>query len=200
MIRDLDDTIKELLTQKAEPGSELSTAEIEFDIPDADWRNGIKKLTVNCYLYDVHENGELKNPEPWIQRSADGVRAARRQAPVRIDCSYLITAWSVKSNESIADEHRLLGQVLTLLLKHPTLPPGVLVGSLTGQPPPYPTVVASQDGMRSKPEFWGALDQQLKPSLNYVVTLALFLDDEPSDLHPPPSRVSVHPGHTTPGV
>ena len=29
------------------------------------------------------------------------------------------------------------------------------------------------------PEFWGALDQQLKPSLNYTITLALLLDEEP---------------------
>ena len=75
----------------------------------------------------------------------------------------------------------MLGQVLRILLRNPTLPPGVLQGSLATQIPPYPTVIAAADGIRSQPDFWGALDQQLKPSLNYVVTLAMMLDDEPAE-------------------
>jgi len=36
-------------------------------------------------------------------------------------------------------------------------------------------------GVKNLPEFWNALDQRLKPSLNYVVTLAMMIDDIPAD-------------------
>lgn len=182
MIRDLDDTIQELLETRAAPGSELAGADINFDLPDADWRAGLTTLTVNCYLYDVRENAELRTNEPLLQRSLDGTRAVRRLPPKRIDCAYCITAWSPATSESVLEEHRLLSQVLLVLLRHPTIPADVLQGSLADQIPPYPTVIASLDGVKNQPEFWGALDQQLKPSLNYVVTLAMILDEPPAIL------------------
>lgn len=181
MIQDLDDTIRELLETQAPGGSELAGADISFDLPDADWRAGLTTLTVNCYLYDIRENLELRRAEPIIQRSGDGTRAIRRDQPRRIDCAYCITAWSPAADESVLDEHRLLSQVLTVLMRSPTIPAAVLQGSLVDQIPPYPTVIASPDGVKNQPEFWGALDQQLKPSLNYVVTLALMLDEAPDE-------------------
>lgn len=182
MIRDLDDTIQELLKTRAPAGSELAGADISFDLPDADWRAGVSTLTVNCYLYDIRENLEMRTNEPPLQRSPDGTRAVRRQPPARIDCAYCITAWSPATDESVLEEHRLLSQVLLVLLRNPTIPSDVLQGSLVGQIPPYPTVIASPDGVKNQPEFWGALDQQLKPSLNYVVTLAMILDEAPAEL------------------
>ena len=38
MIKDLDDTLKVLLTTKAAPNSMLANAVINFDLPDSDWR------------------------------------------------------------------------------------------------------------------------------------------------------------------
>jgi hypothetical protein len=195
MIRDLDDTIKQLLATQAEPGSELAGADISFDLPDAEWRASLTTLTVNCYLYDVQENRELRTVEMPIQRSPDGTGAVRRKPPVRIDCAYCITAWSPATDESVLEEHRLLSQVLLVLLRNPTIPTGVLQGSLATQIPPYPTVIASPDGVKNQPEFWGALDQQLKPSLNYIVTLALLLDEAPTVLTRVVEQVTVEAEH-----
>lgn len=194
MIRDLDMTIRELLESRSVPGSELAGAEIVFDLPDATWRTGIGGLTVNCYLYDLRENAELRTVEPLRHRSADGTRAARLRPPARIDCSYCITAWSTATSEPVLEEHRVLTQVLRILLKNPTIPADVLQGSLATQLAPYPTVIAAADGMRSQPDFWGALNQQLKPSLNYVVTLAMMLDEEPPDAAMAPVVTEVRVG------
>lgn len=181
MIRDLDATIEELITTRAEPGSELAAADISFEIPDATWRSGLTNLTVNCYLYDVHENLEMRTYEPIVQRDTDNSLLAVRQAPRRINCAYCITAWSTATTDAVLEEHRVLSQILRVLLTFPTLPADTLQGSLTDQIPPYPTVVASSDGMKNNPDFWGALDQQLKPSLNYIITLAMMLDEEPTE-------------------
>lgn len=191
MIRDLDDTLSQLLQSRAPAGSELAAATISFDLPDAQWRAGLDALTVNCYLYDIRENRALRTNEQPIQRSADLTRAIRRRAPVRIDCAYCITAWSPATAESILEEHRLLSQVLRVLLQHPTIPADVLQGGLVSQIPPFPTVIASAEGVKNQPEFWGALDQQLKPSLNYVVTLTMSLDDTPDELMPVVDEVMI---------
>jgi hypothetical protein len=173
----------------------LAGADISFDLPDADWRGGLETLTVNCYLYDIRENLELRTREPVLQRSPDGTRATRRPPPVRIDCAYCITAWSRATEESVLEEHRLLSQVLLVLLRNPTIPASALQGSLVNQVPPYPTVIAAPDGVKNQPEFWGALDQQLKPSLNYVVTLAVMLDVVSDPLPPVVDEVRVATAH-----
>lgn len=181
MIRDLDDTIRALLQAHAPAGSLLQGADISFDLPDARWRSSLSGLTVNCYLYDIRDNREMRTNEPLTARSADRRRAARLSPPVRIDCAYCITAWSTATADAVLEEHRLLSQVLRVLLQHPTIPASVLQGSLAAQLPPYPIIIASQDGVKNQPEFWHALDQKLKPSLNYVVTLAMLLEDLPAD-------------------
>jgi hypothetical protein len=182
MIRDLDATLEQLLKTAAPAGSELAGAKISFDLPDAEWRAKVDVLTVNLYLYDIRENLEMRTNQPLMQRSADHTAAFRLRPPARIDCAYCITAWSPAVSESILEEHRLLSQVLRLLLLNRTIPAGVLQGSLVGQIPPYPTIIASPDGVKNQPEFWGALDQQLKPSLNYVVTLAMMLEEPPAQM------------------
>jgi len=191
MIRDLDDTLEQLFVTQAPQGSELATASISFDLPNAEWRGALQSLTVNCYLYDIRENRELRTVEPPIQRSPDGSRAIRRQAPARIDCAYCITAWSTANEDAVGEEHRVVSQVLRILLRNPTLPSTILQGSLVNQIPPYPTVIAAEDVTKNQPEFWGALDQQLKPSLNYIITLAMSLDESPAagDLAPTPDEV-----------
>jgi hypothetical protein len=184
VIRDLDETIRELLRTRAPTGSELAGATVHFDVPDAQWRGTLDGLAVNCYLYDTRENRDLRTTEMLLQRSVDRRYAIHRRPPVRIDCAYCITAWSSATAESVLDEHRLLGHVLKVLLKNPSIPSDVLQGSLATQIPPYPTVIASTEGIKNQPDFWRALDQQLKPSLNYVVTLALMLDEPPAELLP----------------
>jgi hypothetical protein len=182
MIRDLDATLANLLTNQAPPGSELASSEITFDLPDSEWRQRLNDLTVNCYLYDVRENMDLRTTELIVQRSADGLRAARIRPPVRIDCAYAITAWSVANNDPVLEEHRVLSQVLRVLLIHKRIPQTDLVGSMVDQPVPYPIIVAAPDANRNMPEFWRALDQELKPSLNYVVTLGMWLEAVPNPM------------------
>ena len=183
MIQDLDATIAAMLKNRAPVGSELAGSDIKFDLPDTKWRQAVNKLTVNCYLFDIRENVELRTHEGVFARSADLTRAARIRPPVRVDCAYSITAWSVAQTDQVLEEHRVLSQVLRVLLQFPQIPQADLQGSMVDQPPPYPTVIAAApDPNRNIPEFWRALDQELKPSLNYVVTLGMWLDPIPSTL------------------
>ena len=128
----------------------------------------------------------------------------RRRPPARIDCSYFISAWSAADSGAvdtehltgaIQEEHQLLSEVLRILLLHPTIPPDVLRGSLVDQIPPYPTVIASREGLKSQADFWSTMNQPVRPSLNYVVTLAMLLDEEPEELDLAVADVDVEVRH-----
>jgi len=180
VIRDLDDTIKSMLHNRAPAGSALAGAAITFDLPDTAWRNKVTKLTVNCYLYDVRENTDLRHEEKVLHRV--GSTAIRLLPPVRVDCAYSITAWSVANTDPVLEEHRLLSQALLVLLQNRRIPQADLKGSMVNQPQAYPWVIAVPDASKSMPDFWKALDQELRPSLNYVVTIGMWLEPVPAAL------------------
>lgn len=170
MISDLNETIRKLLTKKgAFDPAEVDTS---FKTPNREWSASISKPTVNVYLYDIRENHELRSTEWVIEKDQNGI-ATRKKNPGRIDLSYLITVWT----NDIEDEHRLLWHVLAALSRYPDLPEELLSGQLAGQYYPIKTTTAQPDGLLSNPaDFWAALDNELKPSINYVVTVPLDLD------------------------
>lgn len=174
MISDLDRTLEKLF--KKDFGTPLPF-DLSFAIPDKQFTPvSSDKNTVNCYLYDISENRELRSVETLIECNIDGTVETKRP-PARIKLAYCITAWSpVQVTPGLApamDEHKLLSEVLAVLLKYPTLPPDVLVGSLVGQEPPLPTTVVMPNGIKSISEFWNAIGGQLRPSLDYSVTISL---------------------------
>lgn len=166
MISDLDESIKQLLVKKG--ALNLAETDIKFEMPDRQWSASVSKPTINMYLYDIRENHQLRTTE-WVITSDNG-KATKRKNPNRMDFSYLITVWT----NDIADQHRLLWHVLLTLFRYSELPDDVLSGQLVGQPCPIRTSTAQPDGLFNNPaDFWSALDNEIKPSINYVVTLPL---------------------------
>jgi hypothetical protein len=174
MISDLDRTIEQLL--KLDFGSPLPF-DLSFTIPDKNFSPVTNtKNTLNCYLYDIRDDRELRSVAPILTRNSDGT-VTKDYPPARIKLTYCITAWSpaqlTPGVEPAIDEHTLLGQVLMTLLRYPTLPPGVLVGALVGQNPPLPSLTALQDNSKVGGDFWTAIGGQMRPSLDYSVTISM---------------------------
>jgi len=178
MIRDLDLTLKAMLAGEAEPGTELSTVEMSFSVPDEEWQKKGNKLELNVYFYDIRENRVLRSNERRVQRNTDGT-VTRTKDPPRIDCAYMITAWnkvsSTGNEDREWDEHRLLGQVLQVILKNPTIPMEYLAGGLAGQEPPLPMVAVQKDNLTDPVDFWGALNTSVRPAVQCIVTLSMDL-------------------------
>jgi hypothetical protein len=99
-------------------------------------------------------------------------------APLRLNCSYLVTAWPVGGAELALQEHRLLTQVLRALGQCPTIPSRYLQGSLLGQDPPLPMVALHPDALKNLSEFWTSVGNKLRASLTVTVTISvpLFVD------------------------
>lgn len=173
MIDDLDRTLEELLKRELPPAL-VEQVTISFATPDDQFPPPSVTLpAIDLFLYDVRENRELRSNEVFIERQTDGT-ALKKRAPVRVDGSYLITAWpSASSNTPAQDEHYLLGEVMKVMLRYPTIPGEVLQGNLKDQEPELPAVVLQPGHLQSLGEFWQALGGKPKAALNYTVTIGI---------------------------
>lgn len=182
MINDLDKSLAALLRRDL-PSELAKQIQISFATPDDRFPpQSVRLPAIDMFLYDVRENLELRSNEVFVQRRSDGT-AMRTLAPVRVDFSYLITAWPSESVPDPAeDEHHLLGEVMRVLLRHRTIPEEVLQGDLKRQEPALPVSSLQPGRLQSLGEFWQALGGKPKAALNYQVTLSVEVTD-PQEVH-----------------
>jgi hypothetical protein len=182
VIDDLDKTLEALLKQELPPDL-VGQVSISFESPDAQAVQDAN--AINLFLYDVRENWELRSNE-WQVERRNGI-ATQTPPPARVDCSYLITAWSkLPENQQgkAGQEHYFLGQVMQALLRHRVLPAEVLQGKLAGQEPPVRAKPLQASQLQSLGEFWQAMGSKPKAMLNYTVTISVPVG-EPVDVGPP---------------
>lgn len=182
MINDLDKTLSMLLERDL-PSELAKQVQISFATPDDQFPpQAVTLPAIDLFLYDVRENLELRSNEVFFDRNSGGT-AKKMRAPVRVDFSYLITAWPSDSVPDPAeDEHRLLGEVMRVLLRHRTIPEEVLYGVLRRQKPALPVSSLQPGRLQSLGEFWQALGGKPKAALNYQVTLSVEVEDA-TDVH-----------------
>lgn len=178
MFQDLDETLATLIKRELS----ATNVAVSFATPDSEFPPVEVTLpAIDLFLYDIRENLELHSND-WYHERQNG-RILRHKAPIRVDCSYLITAWSSATNH-IDDEHRLLGEVMKVLLRYRQLPDDVLQGELVGLLPPMRARVVRQGYLQSLGEFWQAMGGKPKASLHYTLTVSADVF-APEDLGPP---------------
>ena len=171
MFVDLDETLRQLLVERG--GLNSGEIDISFDMPTRDWAASISKPTVSLYLYDIRENAELRNPTAWTVRPGPNNTAVKSRPDVRVDVTYRVTAFA----NAVEDEHRLLARVMLTLLQYPVLPMELLQGEITGQE--IKTSAAQGDSVLPSPaDYWGAMDNNIKPSIDFKATISLNLNQE----------------------
>ena len=182
MFQDLDGTLEKLIRQAATPEFDpLRAAEVSFAMPDKEFKPVNENPTVNLYLYETHENRELRDPVPIVRLR--GQEFVRSRPPLRVDCRYLLTAWAKDDGDKVKTEHQLLGQSLRWLSRFPLIPAeldnqAILVGGLKDPAFPHPTMTAQMDDGKRLGEFWSALGIPPRPCFIVVVTLAMDLGVE----------------------
>ncbi len=208
MLNDLDETIKAMLVQ----GVPLDLAEVDigFEAPTSEWSASLARPTVNCYLYHLIENQDLRHNQWEMDRVmagrksamvGNGTGALKKRMAFRVDACYMITTWA---NEP-EDEHRLLWRVLGALMRHSHLPNDLLHGVLTDQEWPMPTKTAQPEAPLKNPsDFWGSMDGPIRAGFNYIVTLPLdpeMFQNIPLVLRPPrivPTQMPLPPPRRDP--
>ena len=137
MIRYLDLLLRDLLVGSI--AELVDESQVSFRPPDDDWIAQVASLTVdgspvnalNVYLIELRENRKLRSNE--VVRSVDGGLVSETLAPMRLDCHYLVTAWSAASVspavEPAWDEHALLYEAAAALSRHDPLVPEAIYGA-----------------------------------------------------------------------
>lgn len=163
MIHEVDEALRRLVRDDALRRTDV---EVAFEAPTKDWAARRNAPTVNVYLYDIRE--DLRRRQRGLLNEYDhGQVTARRLPPRHIKLSYLVTAWTQRSE----DEHRLLSELLLGFLRHESVPAGLLTGSLVELGLPVPmTVALPPPEDRAFADVWTALGGELKPSLDVVVS------------------------------
>lgn len=161
----MDEAIRSLIERDVLNGSGV---EVVFDAPTKDWAARRNAPTVNVYLYDIREDVKRRH-RGMINEYDDAHRVVARRPPGRhFTLSYLVTAWTQRTE----DEHRLLSAVLTCFLRHEHLPRDLLSGALAEAPAPLAIGMPPPED-RSFTDVWSALGGELKPSLDLVITAPL---------------------------
>jgi len=170
MIADLDETIRQLLI--AEIPIKNGEVEISFEQPRRENSARWNRPTIDLFLYDVRENNVLREQQ-WetvkLKNGGSDNKAYTKRTPVRLDCFYMLTTWAAEPE----DEHRLLSRCLLTLFRFPVLPETFLVGSLQSPVFEIQARIASHDKLTNPAEIWASLDNEMRPSVSYLVTLAL---------------------------
>lgn len=157
-ITSLDETLSTLLRDEL-AAVDISGVQVTFEAPERDRVATWPSPTLNLFLYDLRESAHPPD-RSWMRATAPGQPALQR-APLRVECSYAITAWT----REVLDEHRLLSQVLGILLAYPELTPD-------GSDNALPTRVghARPEG---RSDFWTAIGSPFKASLEYMATVVV---------------------------
>lgn len=186
MIDYLDLLMHRLLRNRI--GALSTDAQVRFQPPDENWRTYVSTLTrvaLNVYLADLRENRRLRSNAR--ERSNLGSDVHETPPPRRVDCHYLISAWSPASVtptfDPTPDEHALLAEAARLLGEHDELDPVAIYAATTPPAPPpaaiaeerFPITLLPVEGFPKLGEFWGTMGQshRWKPCLYVIVTVAL---------------------------
>lgn len=176
MIQDLDLTLKTLVQSVAGTSTTtftlLRAAEVSFLTPDSDYSKSVGQNTVDFFLYDVKENRDLRVNTPTLIKT--GTTFTRVLPPLRLDCSYIVTAWSSSQGDvQVAQEHQLLAEALQWLKGFPLIPSSAWQGELVNSIYPPPLWTALVDPNKNAGEFWLALGISPRAAFFVTVTLAL---------------------------
>lgn len=196
----LDNLIRKLLMDgvaglrdvpQSKPPSAVTEDQVSFSAPDSAWRTQVKnnqRNTLNLYLLDLRENRKLRSNERV--RTIDSGVVTQEPAPTRLDCHYLITAWSpvqiiTPTIDAVLDEHALLYQTTAVLFRNAPLnasriyPAGSTPLAAWGRfrDVDLPTTIAPAEGFQKISEFWTNMgsDAPWKPSVYLIVTLPIEL-------------------------
>ncbi|MFE9960546.1 DUF4255 domain-containing protein [Micromonospora sp. NPDC005299] len=171
MFADLDATLQAMLDDPTAP-ADLRTADVSFVTPDRDYKP--PQATINLYLHEVTENRALRDEARVMERT--GTVWSSRLPSLRVDCSYLVTAWSADTGGlKVANEHRLLGLALMWFSRFPVIADRFLQGSLKHPPQPFPlpSVVAQTGEGQAMGHFWTALGTPPRPAFSVTVTITV---------------------------
>jgi len=159
-------------------GGPVGASQVIFDPPEVTVSAGAPPV-LSLYLVDVRENVKLRSNDRQ-QNTAAGSAVSRR-APYRLDCHYLISAFTDSQTGIPPLHHDVLYETTEALVRaQPLVPARVLAGhsQLLGWPPEQrdvelPLTINPPEGFPKLGEFWGTIGRRhpWRPVVYAIVTI-----------------------------
>jgi len=166
MIADLDTGLRDLLIAQLKRHG-FDDIDVVFETPTNEWASTLTRPTVNLFLCDLRKSARPGQSGPDGGRN--GNRTTERSPALRIDCIFAVTTWS----KAVADEHRLLSQVLGVLYAFPNLNGHLGARFDTAGQRFEILATVGEQRPEQRADFWRSVGGVYKPALDYVVTLAV---------------------------
>jgi hypothetical protein len=166
MIADLDTGLRDLLIAQLKRHG-FDDIDVVFETPTNEWASTLTRPTVNLFLCDLRKSARPGQSGPDSGRN--GNRATERSPALRVDCIFAVTTWS----KAVADEHRLLSQVLGVLYAFPNLNAHLGPRFDTGSQRFEVLATVGEQRPEQRADFWRSVGGVYKPALDYVVTLSV---------------------------
>ena len=183
-IAQASETLVELLRERITERSDVvavDRSEIALVSPTEVGADSEVRLSV--FLYDVRENGVLKNQERTVVDEDTS-----RRPPLALDLRYLLTAFPSQSGSdetaNTLDQQRVLGLAMQVLYEHAVLGPDELPSALSET---EVRITLEEESLGAFTDVWSTFgDTSLQPSVAYQFSPVL-IDAAAGDL---PDRVS----------
>ena len=183
-IAQASETLVELLRERITERSDVvavDRSEIALVSPAEVGADSEVRLSV--FLYDVRENGVLKNQERTVIDEDTS-----RRPPLALDLRYLLTAFPSQSGSdetaNTLDQQRVLGLAMQVLYEHAVLGPDELPSALSET---EVRITLEEESLGAFTDVWSTFgDTSLQPSVAYQFSPVL-IDAAAGDL---PDRVS----------
>jgi len=156
----------------------VGASQVIFDPPELTVSAGTPPV-LSLYLVEVRENVKLRSNERQQTTSAGTV--VSRRAPYRLDCHYLISAFTDSQTGIPPLQHDVLYETTEALIRaQPLVPARVLAGhsELLGWPPEkrdveLPLTINPPEGFPKLAEFWGTIGHRhpWRPVVYAIVTI-----------------------------
>jgi len=172
-IIDVNKALLAVLTQYLDPDPDNpKDIDIRFDLPEIDSTQS--SPTVSVFLYDVHEDLQLRQSEPARLNVAS---SSLRAGWVNLSCNYLITYWEAQSagSDGGSPDSKPDNQAIQLM----TLTLQALLNNreLKDIPGAWTRIIPPQENLNSLGNFWQALGNRPRLSLIYSITVPILLDN-----------------------
>jgi hypothetical protein len=156
------DTALEAWLRAALPLPE-EVGDVAFDAPSGTWSAQLSRITINLFLYDVQRSSRPSVATAVRPAAAGTAVAMRRRPQPMVQLGYLVSAWA----GSPADEHQLLGDLVSLLAGTESVPDLHVPEGMSS------SVHLSLGDDRNLPrELWGSAGGSLKASVALQATVA----------------------------
>lgn len=171
VLEEVNKALHTILTNYLDPNKEKKI-DIRFDLPQINSTQS--SPTVSVFLYDVHEDLQLRHSEP---SRLDVSRSSLRNGWVNLNCNYLLTYWEAHNSGSDGngpDSHpenqavQIMNKILQALLNN---------RKMSGIAEAYTRIIEPQENLNSLGNFWQALGNRPRLSLMYSVTVPILLDN-----------------------